>query len=71
MMSEEYLKDSNWSDYEKLVLYRLDDLSRRLARAERAIVSLQVKASLWGALGGGLTIAILIGITTLKQLIGG
>ncbi len=58
-----------WSEYEKLVLYRLDDLSERLACAERTLVTLQARSSLWGALGGALTVALMLGIFVIKKLI--
>ncbi len=53
---------NGWRDYEKLVMYRLDDLAehqedviRRLGKLEVCVASLKVfvrlKAGLWGSFG--------------------
>jgi hypothetical protein len=62
---------NGWSEYEKLVLYRLDNMSDRITKVEAAIVALQIKSSLWGALGGGLTVAAMLGLWLLKKELGG
>ncbi len=53
------MKDSQWSEYEKLVLNRLDTLHQGLLRVEErlrgvetAIAVLEVKSGIWGFLAG-------------------
>jgi hypothetical protein len=42
-----------------------------MTKVEAAIVALQIKSSLWGALGGGLTVAAMLGLWLLKKELGG
>lgn len=52
---------NGWASYQELVLYRLNDMSRRLdllttsmTRMETEVTSLKVRAGLWGAIAGAI-----------------
>ena len=63
---------NGWSDYEKMVMFRLESTERhlneiynRLNCIEKSLVSLQVRASLWGAIGGSLATGVIMGLISI------
>jgi hypothetical protein len=57
--------ENGWSDYQKLIIYRLDMLDRRageladeVAKARTEIASLKVRSGMWGAVSGLITAAL-------------
>ena len=66
-MSEELKASGSWSSWEKHVLAELERLNGNYEKANKHIMDikvdmgqLQVKAGIWGAVGGGIPILILI-----------
>lgn len=51
--AKHHYEGNGWSEYEKLVIYRLDDLKCRLEKVESNVTALQIKAAAWGGLAGG------------------
>ena len=43
---------NDWSEYEKLVIYRLDNLDKSVSNMREDIITLKVKSGMWGAIGG-------------------
>jgi hypothetical protein len=59
---------NGWSEYEKLVMFRLDQQEKKIDDLTNHVVSLRIRSSLWGAVSGAITglMAALVGSTQHK-----
>lgn len=72
--SEVPQKENGWDEHQKLVLFRLDEITKAVADMRREIVDIKVdngvlkmKSTVWGAVGSGVVILIMIAIEWLKK----
>lgn len=56
------MSENGWSEHEKLVMYRLDELTEAVkeltevqSKTNASVIQLQVKSSLWGGFAGLVT----------------
>ena len=49
------INDNGWSEYEKLVMYRLDELAEITTKLREDVMQLKIRSSLWGAAAGAIT----------------
>ena len=68
---------SKWQEWSKFVLYQIEacsdeirELREKLMKVNVEIAVLKVKASIWGAAGGAIPVAIALVIWLLKRSIG-
>ena len=77
-MSDEQVKqeqkENGWNEWQKLILFRLDDQEKilqevrsKLAEGSIDIAMLKIKASIWGAVSGGIIVLIMIAVEYLKK----
>ena len=66
--------DEDWKENQKFVLSELERLSEAVEALARAqgktnitLATLNVKSGIWGLIGGGLSIIIVVGITLLTK----
>jgi hypothetical protein len=75
MEGEHPMAESNgWDEYKRLVLKELEDIKAGMRRMEnkvdencRRVVGLEVKAGVWGLLGGLIPVIIVMGILLVRS----
>ena len=67
--------ENGWNEYQKLVLTKLEEYNDHFEKIYRIlnetridIAALKVKSGVWGAVAGGLTVAVILLIAYLKGI---
>ena len=58
---------AEWSEYERMVIHRLDSLEGKVDKLVTDVAGLKVKAGIWGLIGGAIPVVIGVAYIILRS----
>ena len=59
--------ENGWNEWSKYVLASVDEIKKDVKKLVTDVATLKVKAGIWGLVGGGIPVIILIGVYLIRQ----